>query len=1212
LENGMAPPREHARPDRRRKRPSFNPFHEHLEVRVVPARVGLPPIVPTPPVPAGDIAPLETNSPAGGNGSPVGYTPQQIRAAYGFEGITFGSISGDGAGQTIAIVDAYDDPALVASSAANFSNSDLAQFDRQFNLTDPPSFTKLNEAGNTSPLPATDPAGPGSSSGDWEYEEAMDVEWAHALAPAASIVLVEANSNGTGDLYSAINIADHLPGVSVVSLSWGSPEFSGETYWDQNYQTPTGHRGVTFVAAAGDGGAPGLYPAYSPNVVAAGGTTLQLNSDGSIQSESAWSTGGGGISSYETEPAYQKGVQDTGYRTIPDVSFLADRSIGVSVYDSYDNTGGGAWITMGGTSLAAPAWAALIAVADQGRVAFGGTTLDGATQTLPALYSLPSADFHDITSGGNGTFNAGIGYDEATGLGTPVANLLATDLAFYGMADHLAITAQPPSSTIAGQPFGLTVEVESPDGSLVAGASGTVTISLGTNARGGSLGGTLTATIDQGVATFTGLSLDDAGTGYSVSASGSGLGSVMSSPFNVTPAAPAVLVIAAQPPSSVTAGSGFGLTVDVEDAFGNLVTNCGSNITVGLAGGPAGAALGGTLSVPASGGVATFAGLAVDQAGSGYTIEIMSGGLATASTQPFAVAPSAPAQLVITAEPPSTVTAGDGFGLKVSVEDAYGNLETGYGDEVTLALAGGPAGAAVKGTSTEKAAGGVAAFSGLELTKAARGYTIEAASGGLTSAWSRAFDVTPAAPAQLVVSQPPSTLVIAGVHFGLSVSVEDAFGNLVTSADNEIALALSGGAPGASLGGTSTAKAAAGVATFNDLTVSKGGSHYVLEASSAGLDRATTADFSVAPGAPAQLVITLQPPASVTAGNGFGLGVSVEDDFGNLVTGFSGNIAVSLTGGPAGSTVSGQTTVKASRGIASFSGLTIHQAGGNDVLQVAVEGVGSISSSPFRVVPAAASHLAIVDQPPSRLVAGQPFGITVAAEDRFGNPVTGFNNVVSLSLANGPAGSMLSGDASADAVNGIATIAGLALDKAGAGYQLEAASGELASSASTAMTVAPASPSRLVITLQPPGSVTAKQPFEIAIKAEDAYGNVASTFDGTVSAALARKVGRGTLEGTLSVPASDGLAVLTNLAVDRIGKSYAITITSSELTPAITSVFSVTKPAAQAARAKAIRRDLGRRLPSPRALHGLSAKAHDREPMKNAAGRHGASPHDRR
>ena len=160
--------------------------------------------MPTTPVPEGTIAPVGTVTPDAGSGSPSGYTPQQIRAAYGFDQIMFGSIAGDGAGQTIAIVDAYDNPGLVDSSAAGFGTSDLAKFDRQFGLPDPPSFTKLNEAGNPSPMPGTDPAGPGNSGGNWEYEESMDVEWAHALAPAASIVLIEANSASSGDLYAAL------------------------------------------------------------------------------------------------------------------------------------------------------------------------------------------------------------------------------------------------------------------------------------------------------------------------------------------------------------------------------------------------------------------------------------------------------------------------------------------------------------------------------------------------------------------------------------------------------------------------------------------------------------------------------------------------------------------------------------------------------------------------------------------------------------------------------------------------------------------------------------------------------------------------------------------------------------------------------------------------------------------------------------------------
>ena len=156
----------------------------------------------------------------------------------------------------------------------------------------------------------------------------MDVEWAHALAPAANIVLVEANSNGFGDLYQGITTAAELPGVSTVSLSWGSSEFAGESYWDSELPDPGGHQGVTFVAATGDGGAPGIYPAYSPDVVAAGGTTLTLNPDGSYP---------GRVGLVQQRRRHQRATRPSRptstasrarARTIPDVVFLADRSVG--------------------------------------------------------------------------------------------------------------------------------------------------------------------------------------------------------------------------------------------------------------------------------------------------------------------------------------------------------------------------------------------------------------------------------------------------------------------------------------------------------------------------------------------------------------------------------------------------------------------------------------------------------------------------------------------------------------------------------------------------------------------------------------------------------------------------------------------------------------------------------------------------------------------
>jgi uncharacterized repeat protein (TIGR01451 family) len=366
------------------------------------------------------MAPLSSSA-------PVGLTPAQIRSAYGVNLLTLGSITGDGTGQTIAIIDAYDDPDLVSSSSPSFSSSDLHKFDLQFGLADPPSFTKLNENGGTSY-----PAASGSSG--WSVEESLDVEWAHALAPGAKIVLIEANSDYLSDLgETAVNTARNLAGVSVVSMSFGGDEFSGETSYDTYFTTPSGHQGVTFVASTGDDGAPGGYPAYSPNVLAVGGTTLTLSGN-NYGSETGWSGSGGGQSVYEPRPSYQNSVQTSAYRQIPDVAFDADPNSGVAVYDSYDYGSSYPWVQVGGTSVSAPCWAGLVAIADQLRVSQGLGTLDGPSQTLPRLYALPAADFHDITSGSNG-YSAHAGYDLVTGRGTPVANLLVPDLASYPIPD---------------------------------------------------------------------------------------------------------------------------------------------------------------------------------------------------------------------------------------------------------------------------------------------------------------------------------------------------------------------------------------------------------------------------------------------------------------------------------------------------------------------------------------------------------------------------------------------------------------------------------------------------------------------------------------------------------------------------------------------------------------------------------------------------------
>jgi subtilase family serine protease len=340
---------------------------------------------------------------AGASSNPTGLTPQQVSQAYGFNQIEFGSgssqVAGNGAGETIAIVDAYDDPSI---------QQDLVTFDQKFGLPAPPSFTE-QFVGGTRPQGDT----------GWSQEISLDVEWAHAMAPAANIVLVEAQSASLSDLLSAVDVARNLPNVSVVSMSWGSSEFSSETSYDSHFTTPAGHIGITFIASAGDSGAPGVWPSLSPNVLAVGGTTLQVGSNGSYVGETAWSDSGGGVSRYESEPTYQQSAQSYGARTAPDVAYDANPSTGFSVYDSYS---GDDWFTVGGTSAGAPQWSALIAIANQGRGSAG--TLANAQADL---YNLPSTDFHDITSGSNG-YRAGPGYDLVTGLGSPIANLVVDGL----------------------------------------------------------------------------------------------------------------------------------------------------------------------------------------------------------------------------------------------------------------------------------------------------------------------------------------------------------------------------------------------------------------------------------------------------------------------------------------------------------------------------------------------------------------------------------------------------------------------------------------------------------------------------------------------------------------------------------------------------------------------------------------------------------------
>jgi subtilase family serine protease len=312
---------------------------------------------------------------------PVGLGPADLQSAYKLT-------NAHGSGRTVAIVDAFDDPN---------AESDLATYRQAYGLaactTQNGCFKKVNQTGGSS-YPA--------KNAGWALEISLDVQWAHAIAPGAHILLVEASSNSFTNLLAAEDYAK--PRAQYVSNSWGGSEFNGETGYDSHFS----QSGVSFFVSAGDAGLPAEYPSASPNVISVGGTTLSFNGS-TFTSETGWSSGGGGCSSYENATAAQSSF--TGYvqagcagkRATPDVSLDADPASGVSVYDTTRYQGQSGWFKVGGTSASSPMWA--------GRAAVSGAVVNSAY-----VYG-NSIAYRDITSGNNGAPCLG-GFDLCSGRGS--------------------------------------------------------------------------------------------------------------------------------------------------------------------------------------------------------------------------------------------------------------------------------------------------------------------------------------------------------------------------------------------------------------------------------------------------------------------------------------------------------------------------------------------------------------------------------------------------------------------------------------------------------------------------------------------------------------------------------------------------------------------------------------------------------------------------
>ncbi|MGD6852861.1 MAG: S53 family peptidase [Candidatus Bathyarchaeia archaeon] len=340
-------------------------------------------------------------SPFVGSLTPIGYTPNQIRTAY--------NLPASGGKGTIAIIDAYHTPNIL-DAFNTFSN--------QFGLPN-------NSTGNLIVYTMGN-----DTDSDWAMETCLDVEWAHAIAPDAKILLVEAANNGDVALLSAIDYATSQPDVVAVSMSWGAREFYQEanSYYETHFNKP----GITFFASSGDDGRYVYWPAASSSVVSVGGTTLNLNPDSSVSSEIAWQGSSGGISTYFTQPDYQSnfGLAYT-HRAVPDVSYNGNPSTGFAVYN-------GTWWQVGGTSAGAPQWAAIHSLTLS-------ATNTNIYERAEAAYS---SYFRDIVLGSNYVNFAEEGYDLVTGLGSPLDINFAAEIS-------ITPTAGPAGAaiTISGSNF---------------------------------------------------------------------------------------------------------------------------------------------------------------------------------------------------------------------------------------------------------------------------------------------------------------------------------------------------------------------------------------------------------------------------------------------------------------------------------------------------------------------------------------------------------------------------------------------------------------------------------------------------------------------------------------------------------------------------------------------------------------------------------------
>jgi hypothetical protein len=765
--------------------------------------------------------------------------------------------------------------------------------------------------------------------------------------------------------------------------------------------------------------------------------------------------------------------------------------------------------------------------------------------------------------------------------------------------DHLHWKATPPSETAAGAPLVSQVEIHDQFHNPIP-SNTSVALSLSGGPAGAALSGSTSDSVSDGVAAFFNT-ISRAGQNYVLTAQAPSLAlaSIQSPAFAIVPGASQKLVFS-QSPSAAVAGAALSpaVALEVQDAYSNRTSWSGTITLRAGATSPTGAQLsiassaswGNPLSTAVSAGAATFSQLRFNKAGA-HTLVAEAPNLASAESDAFTIAQGAPAQLVLTG--PASVTAGScSAAFVLEVRDAYANPRDF--EATTISLGGAGAGAFYAAadctgqpiTTLVLTAGEIKRNFYFRSTQAAS-HSIQATGTGL-AAGSAALTVAPAAATQLALTAQPSAgaSFTAGTAIPFQVEIRDSFGNRRSSDTLSISAAWESNPEQASLSGTTSVQATAGVASFSTLWVNRVGTGYSLRFSSGELASVASVGFSITPAAASTLAFVQAPPTSVIAGQNLAaFSVEARDPYGNRATGWSTAMTASFSvnsgwsqsggGGSGGGTLTGGNATP-SLGVGTFRELSINRSGVGYRLRIASGALTAVESQPLTVLAQTPPTRLQTPWAPASAVAGTCVELRIQSQDSLQNPSAPGNDLSLALAASGATEAALYSDS-------LCATAGITTTTLGAGEHtrsvyfratrtgtlgltIGSGSGLTAATASVAITAA--APSQLTWRVQP----TANQSFVagssllgsqggLQVEIRDQFGNLTQD-TATVQVALESGPSGASLGGTLSRNASAGVASFTGLWLGRVG-SYRLRVSRSGLTALTTSVFSIT-PAAPA------------------------------------------------